>query len=88
MAMPGRKPKSKLQGMSPPKKNAKGGKNSEADCLICEEPILEPSEHCAGEEAVFCEGSCQGWIQRKCAGVTRPTFEVSLMLNIYVHTAH
>ena len=28
----------------------------------------EPSEHCDGDEAVFCERSCQGWIHRKCVG--------------------
>ena len=70
-----RKDKRKLQGTSPPKRNAKGGKSSETDCLICEEPILEPSEHCTGEDAVFCEGSCQGWLHRKCAGLTRPAFD-------------
>ena len=35
----------------------------------------EPSEHCDGDEAVFCEGSCQGWIHRKCVGMTCPAFE-------------
>lgn len=75
MSNTSRKAKRKLQGTSPPKRKAKGGKNSEVDCLICEEPILEPSENCAGDEAVFCEGSCQGWIHRKCAGVTRPAFD-------------
>jgi len=39
------------------------------DCLICEEAILEPSDTCVGDEAVFCEGSCQGWLHRKCASV-------------------
>jgi len=75
MATKGRKPKRKLAGMSPPKRNAKGGKNSEADCLICDQPVLEPSEICIGDEAVFCEGSCQGWLHRKCAGVTHPALD-------------
>jgi len=61
--------------MSPPKRKPKGGKNSEADCLICEQPILEAGEHCEGDDAVYCEGSCQGWIHRRCAGLTRPAFE-------------
>jgi len=47
--------KRKLQGSSPPKSRAKGGKTSEA-----EERILEADDHSAGEEAVFCEGQCQG----------------------------
>ena len=36
--------------------------------------ILESSELCEGDEAVFYEGNCQGWMHRKCAGVTRPAF--------------
>ena len=66
--------KRKLQSISPAKRKSKGGKTSEADCLICEEPILEADEHCAGEDAVFCEGECQGWLHRRCAGITRTAF--------------
>ena len=75
MATQDRKSKRKLATPSPPKRNAKGGKTSQADCLICDEPILEQSENCVGDDAVFCEGSCQGWLHRKCAGVTRPAFD-------------
>ena len=74
MTTTSRRAKRKLPGTSPQKRKAKGVKNSEVDCLICEVPILEPGEHCVGDEAVFCEGSCQGWLHRKCAGVTCPTF--------------
>jgi len=49
------KAKRKHQGTSPPKRKAKGGKNSEMDFLMCEEPILEPSDICVGEVAAFCE---------------------------------
>jgi len=69
-----RKSKRKLAGNSPSKRKTKNAKNSEADCIVCEEPILEPSENCDGDEAVFCEGDCQGWIHRKCAGPTRSAF--------------
>ena len=75
MSRANRKAKRKLSGASPPKRKVKGGKNSEADCLVCDEPILEPGEHCEGDEAVFCEGNCQGWLHRKCAGLTRPAFD-------------
>ena len=73
MATP-QKPKRKLAGSSPPKRKSKNVKNSEADCIVCEEAILEPGENSDGDEAVFCEGDCQGWIHRKCAGLTRPAF--------------
>jgi len=69
------KAKRKLQGASPPKRKAKSGKNSKADCLICKEAILEPSDTCVGDEAVFCEGSCQDWLHKKCAGITHPAFD-------------
>ena len=75
MSKPGRKTKRKLLTSSPPNRKAKGGKSSEADCLICEEPILEADDHCTGDEAVFCEGDCQGWLHRKCAGISRPAFD-------------
>jgi len=76
MATPGRKPKRKLQtSNSPLQKKSKNVKtNSETDCLVCEEPILESGEHCEGDEAVFCEGDCQGWIHRKCGGMTHSAF--------------
>jgi len=48
--------------------------NCEADCIVCEELILEPSENCNGDEAVFCESDCQGWIHRKCAGLSHSAF--------------
>ena len=60
MTTTSRRAKRKLPGTSPQKRKAKGVKNSEVDCLICEEPILEPGEHCVGDEAMFCEGSFQG----------------------------
>jgi len=75
LLQPKQRTKRKLQGSEPPKNKAKEGKTSETDCLICLEPSLEADDHCVGEDAVFCEGQCQGWLHRKCAGVTRPAFE-------------
>ena len=46
MSQSSRKTKRKLQGTSPPKSKAKGGKTSEADRLICKELILESDDHC------------------------------------------
>jgi len=47
------KAKQKLAGASPPKRKAKGGKNSEVYCIVCEEPIQESGELCIGDEAVI-----------------------------------
>ena len=32
--------------------------------------ILEPDEETDGHKALFCEGDCQVWIHRVCAGIT------------------
>ena len=56
---------------SPPNCTGKKSKADEIDCLVCEKAILESDEETDGHEALFCEGECQGWIHRKCAGITR-----------------
>ena len=43
-------------------------------CIVCDCTILEASESTEGQDAVFCEGDCQGWIHRMCAGFSRPAF--------------
>ena len=75
MATRSQKPKRKRDNNSPPKRKPKNVKNSEADCLICDEAILEPGDLTDGDDAVFCEGVCQGWLHRKCAGLSRPVFD-------------
>ena len=44
-------------------------------CIVCDRIILEPSDSTEGEDAVFCEGNCQGWLHRTCAGLSRPAFD-------------
>ena len=50
-------------------------RNDSEVCLVCDCVIVEPSETTEGQEAVFCEGNCQGWLHRACAGLTRPAFD-------------
>ena len=54
MATRSQKPKRKRDNNSPPKRKPKNVKNSEADCLICDEAILEPGDLTDGDDAVFC----------------------------------
>ena len=56
---------------SPPNCTGKKSKAEQTNCLVCEKAILEPDEETEGHEALFCEGECQGWIHRQCAGITR-----------------
>ncbi len=38
-------------------------------CLVCEKVIKDKSAKSQGEDSIFCEGSCNGWIHRQCAGM-------------------
>ena len=55
--------------------NIEDVQNDSEVCLVCNRVIVEPSETTEGQEAVFCEGNCQGWLHRACAGLTRPAFD-------------
>ena len=56
------------------KSNSDSANDEEFLCLVCDEVIIEACDGVEGHEAVFCEGECQGWIHRQCAGLTRPAF--------------
>ena len=49
-------------------------KKANNNCSVCEDAILESSNTQDGQDAVFCEGSCQGWMHRGCAGLTKAAF--------------
>jgi len=44
-------------------------------CIVCDHVVLEPSDSTEGEDAVFYEGNCQGWLHHTCAGLSRPAFD-------------
>ena len=51
-------------------------------CPICDEPIVDASEDNPGQDAIFCEGQCDDWLHRQCAGLSRPRFiEISKSKN-------
>ena len=43
-------------------------------CPICAEAIVDEGEGGCVQDAVFCEGDCQCWLHRWCAGVTRKRY--------------
>ena len=45
-------------------------------CLICDKNIVDASTKNKGQDSVFCEGSCQGWLHRRCAGLCKSIFKV------------
>ena len=44
-------------------------------CVICLDPIIDATENNEGQEAIFCEGKCDGWLHRQCAGLSQRLFE-------------
>ena len=44
-------------------------------CPICEDTIKEPSKHKKGEDSIYCEGYCDAWIHRRCAGLSSTNFK-------------
>ena len=45
-------------------------------CPICAEPIVDEDEDGCAQDALFCEGVCQRWLHRWCAGVTSERYVV------------
>ena len=48
---------------------------SRHNCPVCENAIRETKGRSKGQDAVFCDGSCQMWLHRCCAGLSRKHFE-------------
>ena len=46
-----------------------------SNCPVCEEVIKEPTDKAPGDEAIFCEGQCEAWFHRKCAGISKKVYE-------------
>ena len=43
-------------------------------CPICNETILNTTKTKKGHDAIFCEGVCDSWLHRRCAGLSQPSF--------------
>ena len=44
-------------------------------CPVCEDSIADPSNKCDGDDSVFCEGACNVWFHRRCAGLSTQAFQ-------------
>ena len=45
-------------------------------CPICLDPIIDATEDTEGQEAIFCEGECDAWLHRQCAGLSQRLFKI------------
>ena len=49
--------------------------NGNSVCCTCNFVIAEDTNKNDGEDAIFCEGRCNSWLHRKCAGLSNSTFQ-------------
>jgi len=54
------------------KSKRKGG----CSCPICLDKIVESTKAKSGQDAIYCEGECDAWLHRRCAGLSRSLFNV------------
>ena len=45
-------------------------------CPVCCDPIEDAVGKKKGQDAVFCDGSCQDWIHRQCAGLSKHAYSL------------
>ena len=46
-------------------------------CPICSEDVVDGSGRKKGHESIFCDGRCQEWIHRQCAGLSKIAFRAA-----------
>lgn len=46
-------------------------RKTKVKCLVCDKVVVDGTD---GHESIYCEGVCQGWLHRWCAGLTKPQF--------------
>ena len=70
-----KRPRSKDGSNNREKKTKRNSVSSASSvCPICDETIKEPSKHRKGEDSIYCEGYCEAWIHRRCAGLSVTNF--------------
>ena len=47
-------------------------------CAVCQEAISDSTQDSEGQNSIFCEGPCQKWIHRACAGLPIPAFRATV----------
>lgn len=57
------------------KTSATSSQTEQHDCIICGKPI---KDNVKGHESIFCEGECQGWMHRTCAGLSTVAFQAAV----------
>jgi len=59
-------------GASPNATKKKSKEKGGCLCPICLEKIAEPTK--GGQDSIYCEGECDAWLNRRCAGLSISIF--------------
>ena len=57
-------------------------------CPICLDPIKDASDDSTGEDAIVCEGKCNTWMHRKCAGHSKAAYEAVTISSASFYCPH
>ena len=68
---------SALQLESMPPKKAKNTQTSAVMCSVRENGIVDASSNTTGEDSIKCEGLCNAWLHRTCAGMSKASFQAA-----------
>lgn len=70
---------------APAQPKSKGQKDKDKIlCPVCDEYIVDTTDGKPGQDSIFCDGTCQAWLHRKCAGLSKSTFsELSKSIKPY-----
>ena len=49
--------------------------NPPSICPVCNAVIIEDGNDVIGDDAVYCEGTCDAWMHRKCVGMSKTVFD-------------
>ena len=66
----------KQAGKKTSQKGKQNASTSESHCAICLDIIIEADESNDGRDAIYCEGMCQDWLHRGCAGLSKKSFNI------------
>jgi hypothetical protein len=44
-------------------------------CPICTEEVIDSGKNKKGHDSIFCDGTCQEWVHRHCAGLSMTSFK-------------
>ena len=57
-------------------------------CPICLDPIKDASDESTAEDAIVCEGRCNTWFHRKCAGLSKAVYEAATVSSAPFYFPH